>query len=146
MNSPTEKPSKSKQPATEMFNPETLVLAKQKLMLAKMVWWLLRNHNATNGPTAIIDDEQIPLLWNLNTRDVDGKLQITADLLPDLTDEQISSIVEFLLGTTKTLVDVIEKFQLPQPPDYIEAALRNYVVRYDGKWIHPDEAATAHTD
>lgn len=140
MNSPTEKPQKSKQTATANFNPEVLVLVKVKLMLAKTVWWLLRNPSAIVDGVALVDDEGISPLWNLTPKEVDGKLHFTADLLPDLTDNQISNVVEFLLGTKNTLPDAIEKFTLPQAPDYIEASIRQYVVRHDGTWMHPDQA------
>lgn len=143
MTSPTAKPKES-QPAAQspQINPEVLVLARQKHLLAKTVWWLLQNHNAIEQgvfiPSATINEDEIPDLWNLKTEeDADGNLKITADLLPDLTDEQITQIAGFLLGTKEPILAVIEKFKLPQGPAHIEAAVRPWVVRYEGVWVVP---------
>jgi hypothetical protein len=140
MTFPTEKPSDSNpapkpQQQTETFNPEVLVLARQKVLLAKTIWWLLVNHNANNGNSARIDENNIPDLWNLTFPQDDKFLHVKADLLPEITEKQITQVVKLLIGTTKRILEAIDKFKLPQPPQYIEAMIRDHIVLVKGTWV-----------
>jgi hypothetical protein len=107
---------------------------RQKLLLAKVVWYLLIHHNCHTGQSHSIDERAIPDLWNLTFKDEDEQLVIRAELLPEITDEQIAQVCEFLLGTKETMSAVIEKFKLPQPPAYLTAMIRDHVVPIQGVW------------
>lgn len=148
MNSPTDKQPNSTpaapQPPQAEINPEVLILAKQKLLLAKTVWLLLVEHNCNAGNSHAIDDASIPDLWNLKFNENEkGHLLVRAEMLPEITTAQIRDVVDFLLGTKRSVHEAIEKFKLVQPPDYVTAMIRDLTVQVDGTWT---DALSLHID
>lgn len=78
-------------------------IVSESLQLKRTLWLVLRT---LGSPTVTIDQTEMSLLWDLKYSEVPDaptKVTLTANLIPEATDEQIASLKAVLMGKEPAL-------------------------------------------
>lgn len=104
-------------------------LHAKKLQLERTLWLVIRTFGKEfrTEPTVTINQEEMSLLWDLKFSEdpaAPGKLTLTANLLPEASDEQIDRIRRALLADPSGLKAALDAVGLPDhPAGYLQGKL-----------------------
>lgn len=136
----------STNPQRPKLSPQEEAQLKMALELQQLrrVLWLVVN--SLPDKTVKLDESAIPPLWQLAGKRPETEnqsiLQLTAETIPEPSEEVIQRLAKHLKGTGLHLAEVVDKFNLANyPVGYVELRLVPYVRYGEDRVWSPDPAA-----
>lgn len=128
----------SKNPTPEQqlqkMQEQLLTVFAQNMQQQRLIWQLV----SKLGGKVEIDQTDVSPLWGLGFKALseDGKkIEIRANELSHLSDDQVNKVIEFLRGTTKTVKEAIDNQGLDlYPTHYVQARVAHEIMWLNEKW------------
>lgn len=114
-------------------------MTAKHLQSQRTIWLLTR----ALGGKVIVDESEVDPLWDLNYRRIEGsqtKLEITASLLAEPTEEQMQALAKRLIGTARNpRSEAINVGIVDLPMAYLNGRLAPHAVWNERVWISREE-------
>lgn len=132
--------SPQQQPSRQQVEQALQQMMLKQIQLQKLIWNLV--HLA--GGEIVIDEAKTDPLWDIRYAKVEGSptaIRITAALLLEPTEAQMTALVERLVGTRSSPQDeALNVGLVDYPLAYLGARVRQFIDWKDGLWMRKSPA------
>lgn len=114
---------------------QLMALFAQNLQQQRLIWQLVRK---LGGKTEINQTEVSPL-WALGYKSIaeEGKIiEVRAEELAELSEDQVGRIITFLKGTSKSIKDAMDDQGLDlYPTHYVQNRISHAIIWFNERWM-----------